>query len=107
MADRNPNRRHRDKPYSRSANIRRSNTVMGWVGETVRGMFSAPSWMFRSATSTGGSEFENDAGQFSPEGSVRNPITVAGKFSDPTFVEERSCIFFIRIVELFHGVLAV
>ncbi len=68
-------RRHRNKPYSKSSGGRRRQTVMSWVGETVRGMFSAPSWIFKQETDNQSRSVEtNTLENDNTSGSEVNPI---------------------------------
>ena len=79
MAERTSAQRNRDKPYSRPAgNVKRSNSMMGWVGGFVRDMFSAPAWLLRNETDDL-RQMTGESDRSSLGGTIQNPIMVDGK----------------------------
>ena len=76
MAEKHTRSRDNRKPYHRSSERKRQRSIIGWVGETMRGMFSAPLWI----SGMFGAEETEESGSSLNEvpGGAENPIDVTG-----------------------------
>ena len=92
MAEKHIRSRDNRKPYHRTSDRKRQRSLMGWVGETMRGMFSAPLWvseMFKAE------EAGTNCSSTNVVGDAANPIDITGMPSSffcktRSFLGERS-----------------